>query len=190
MLILEYRFWHLGASLLREWEGLGFCHILDIFSYKDTVGQLVRKALVAECLCTLAGVSCLGFSHEFCADGSFCLPIYCRMNQTQKLETGKLACKKLSGNDTDSETGRSEREWREVEAEEVKEGWPDFLNAESDGAKTVAEGDCSKSVSATTSSVRAMETKPESERTSAASNMASRRRSPARENERMKKKEA
>jgi len=67
-----------------------------------------------------------------------------------------------------------------------REGWPDFLNAESEGAKTVAEGDCSKSVSATTSSVRAIETKPESERTSAASNMASRGRAPAREKKRTK----
>ena len=55
-----------------------------------------------------------------------------------------------------------------------RDGWPDFLKAESEGAKTVAEGDCSRSVSATTSSVSAIDTKPESKRTSAASNTASR----------------
>lgn len=57
-----------------------------------------------------------------------------------------------------------------------REGWPDFLKAESEGAKTVAEGDCSRRVSATISSVSAMETYPESERTSEASKMASRGR--------------
>lgn len=62
-----------------------------------------------------------------------------------------------------------------------REGWPDFLKAESEGAKTVAEGDCSRRVSATSSSVRAMETKPESVRTSAASIMASRGRATERD---------
>jgi len=35
--------------------------MLDIFSYNDTVGQLVREALVAESLCTFSWGILFGF---------------------------------------------------------------------------------------------------------------------------------
>ncbi|PON45785.1 hypothetical protein PanWU01x14_256600, partial [Parasponia andersonii] len=65
--------------------------------------------------------------------------------------------------------GRGQKWYRRRE----REGCPDFENAASVGAKIVREGEFRARVRETSSRVRAMETKPESERISEASVMVS-----------------